>query len=66
MLPIFLLMIEHSNEEFKEILKEWRSRYAVNGLAVYPRWDQLKFFEDKKVTYLPGRVRLEDLHGLDT
>ena len=54
-------IIEYSEAEFKEVLKEWRKRYAVNGLAIYPRWDQLTFFENNKVTYLPGRVQLEAL-----
>ena len=54
-------MKEYSNEEFKAILAEWRKKYAVNNLAVYPRWDRLKFFENKRITYLEGRVQLEDM-----
>ena len=50
---------EYSNEEFKAVLEEWRKRYAVNALAIYPQWDKLSFFENQTVTYLPGRVRLE-------
>ena len=50
---------EYSNEEFRALVEEWRKKYAVNNLAVYPRCDQLSFFENQKVTYLPGKVRLE-------
>ena len=59
--PLSLAENEYSFEEFFDKVAAWRTRYAVNELATYPPMRGLKYFEDKRVVYLPDRVRLEEI-----
>ena len=52
---------EYSHEEFFDMVAAWRTRHAVNKMAIYPPMRGLKYFENKRVVYLPDRVRLEEI-----
>ncbi len=52
---------DYTYSEFSRLVKQWRARYAKNKLAVYPSVCDLAFFENFRVTYLPDKVRLEEI-----
>ena len=56
-----ILAGDYTYGEFNRMVKEWRERYAVNGLAVYPSIKDLGYIENKRIVFLPDKVRLEEI-----
>ena len=52
---------DYTFDEFLDMVAEYRSRWCRNKLAVYPNPWQIKFLGDRRVVYLPDRVRLEEI-----